>query len=259
MFLDSLIDDSDWRAKYAVSREGQAIPFELIEEGIRMSHDYEVFGLRAMLVVPYFEKALYELPEEKLSDKQFILDLADEIETKICGGRIGRPLLSVPHIMSDESSCYYHGYVLAEMSVHQTRAYFMEKYGYLTDNPNIGPELTKHYWQCGNSEMFLDLVKNLTGKPLTADAWVAELAVGVDAKVASERKLYEDMLLGKDGRGRLEKNADIDRVLDMRLMCSDGDKLLSDSGAPADGACAVTEAAAKFEQYVREKYFSKAQ
>ena len=28
-----------------------------------------------------------------------------------------RPLLSVPHIISDEASCYYHGYVLAEMSV----------------------------------------------------------------------------------------------------------------------------------------------
>ena len=37
------------------------------------------------------------------------------------GGLSARPLLSVPHLLSDEASCYYHGYVLAEMAVHQTR------------------------------------------------------------------------------------------------------------------------------------------
>ena len=31
------------------------------------------------------------------------------------------------------------------------------------------------FFECGNSEMFLDLVKGLTGKPLAADAWVQEM------------------------------------------------------------------------------------
>lgn len=39
--------------------------------------------LRAMLAVPYFEKALYEMSEEELSKPGRIQELADEIEHKI--------------------------------------------------------------------------------------------------------------------------------------------------------------------------------
>lgn len=34
-------------------------------------------------------------------------------------------------------SCYYHGYVLAEMAVYHTKAYFKSKYGQLVDNPKV--------------------------------------------------------------------------------------------------------------------------
>jgi hypothetical protein len=91
------------------------------------------------------------------------------------GGLQARPLLSVPHLLADEASCYYHGYVLAEMAVQQTRAFFLKKFGRIVDNAEVGPMLTSAYWKAGNSEMFLDLVKNLTGAPLTGDAWVKEL------------------------------------------------------------------------------------
>lgn len=63
-----------------------------------------------MLSVPYFEKALYELPEDQLTPAN-ILKLADDIEVQIQGGLAARPLLSVPHIISDEvgatSSFYF--------------------------------------------------------------------------------------------------------------------------------------------------------
>ena len=59
-----------------------------------------------MIAVPYFEKALYELPEDQLT-KENILRIADEIEEKIQGGFSGRPLMSVPHILADESSAYF--------------------------------------------------------------------------------------------------------------------------------------------------------
>ena len=49
----------------------------------------------------------------------------------------------MPHILADESSAYYHGYVLAEMSVHQTRDYFQSKYDSIADNPEVGKELTE--------------------------------------------------------------------------------------------------------------------
>ena len=82
-----------------------------------------------MLAVPYFEKALYELTPEEVDEPGRIQKLSDEIELKIQGGLGPRPILSVPHILSDEASCYYHGYVMAEMSVHQTRAHFLKNGG----------------------------------------------------------------------------------------------------------------------------------
>jgi hypothetical protein len=42
----------------------------------------------------------------------------------------------------------------------------------------VGAALSEVYWRPGNSAAFLDLVQQLTGAPLTADAWVAELQVG---------------------------------------------------------------------------------
>lgn len=58
------------------------------------THPYEVFALRGMLAVPYFEKALYELPEDQLS-VEVLLALADKVEADLQGGLSPRPLLSV--------------------------------------------------------------------------------------------------------------------------------------------------------------------
>ena len=110
MFLDSLVGDAAWRCKYAISREGDRLPWALHEEEVRAKHPYEVLTLRGMLAVPYFEKALYEMDEAQLSAES-IAALADTIDTQIQGGMAARPLLAVPHLLSDEASCYYHGYV----------------------------------------------------------------------------------------------------------------------------------------------------
>jgi Zn-dependent oligopeptidase len=116
MFLDSLVGDAAWRAKYAADLEGRPIPFEIIEEEIQSTHPFAVFQLRAMLAVSYFEKALYELPEHQVTPEK-IESLADEIETTIQGGLSPRPILSVPHIVSDEASCYYQGYTVGSSTV----------------------------------------------------------------------------------------------------------------------------------------------
>ena len=142
-----------------------------------------------MLAVPYFEKALYELDEAELTAGS-VLKLADAIEEQIQGGFGARPLLSVPHLLSDEASCYYHGYVLAEMAVHQTRQYFMAKDGYIVDNPAVGPTLRDAYWRPGNSQPFLGLVKALTGKPLSGEPWVATLKQDVEALLVEEKAAY---------------------------------------------------------------------
>lgn len=265
--------DADWMAKYAISREGEAIPWDLVADQIKATHPYKVFALRGMLAVPYFEKALYEMNEEDVTAES-IKALADKIENEIQGGLSPRPLLSVPHILSDEASCYYHGYVslillsfalnsirmtnrkliitklqvLAEMSVHQTREFFLKRDGYLTDNPQIGPTLTKSYWQPGNSEPFLSLVENLTGSPLTGDAWVKELNESVDDVLKEEKKKYDSK------RAECADDSASDDIdLDMRIRIVDGDTVLADTSKEGSflASCKV------FEEYVKKRYAKK--
>jgi len=239
MFLDSLVGDAAWRAKYAKDLDGNSIPFEIIEEGIRSTHPFKVFHLRAMLSVSYFEKALYELPSNELTVEK-VQELADDIETKIQGGLSSRPLLSVPHLVSDEASCYYQGYTLAEMSVHQTRQYFKEKYGYIVDNPNVGPTLASAYWECGNSKLFLQIVEDLTGKELTGEAWVDVLRENLDEHIGHEKNEYDDMIEKCSNEKPTDDN-DID--LQMTVKFVDGDELIADSSKSGLlGACKEFEA-----------------
>ena len=95
MFLDSLVSDAAWRVRYAKDRGGAVLPWELHEADIRANHPFKVFMLRAMLAVPYFEKALYELPDEEVTAER-IQALAQEVEERVQGGPSQRPLLSVP-------------------------------------------------------------------------------------------------------------------------------------------------------------------
>ena len=243
MFLDALVGDAAWRCKYAVSRDGAALPWDLIVEDVNAKHPYEVLALRGMLAVPYFEKALYEMPEAELSAAS-VKALADEVEEKVQGGLGARPLLSVPHLLSDEASCYYHGYVLAEMAVHQTREYFVAKDGYIVDNPSVGPTLRDAYWRPGNSEPFLGLVERLTGKPLTGDPWVAVLRQDVEALLREEKAAYE-------AAEKAESAAAPEINLDMRIKIVDGDAVIADTAE--EGGFLAT--CSKFERYVRQRFF----
>mmetsp|Transcript_27964 Transcript_27964/g.82224 ORF Transcript_27964/g.82224 Transcript_27964/m.82224 type:complete len:689 (-) Transcript_27964:163-2229(-) len=244
MFLDSLVGDASWRARYALSRDGEALPWDIIDEDLTATHPYRVFALRGMIVVPYFERALYELDEEEMTPER-IAALADEIERDVQGGLSPRPLLSVPHLLSDEASCYYHGYVLAEMAVHQTRDFFERRDGFIVDNPNVGPTLSKQMWAAGNSEAFLDLVEGLTGKALSGDAWVKSLRQPLDELLGEEREAYDE---ARKEDGSSESEGEVD--LDMRVRIVDGDEVLADT--EADGS--FLKACGKFESYVRERY-----
>lgn len=79
MFLDSLVDDADWKAQYARDRDGKPMPFELVQQALEQTAPFEVFTLRAMIAVPYFEKALYELSEEDIVNREKVIALADEV------------------------------------------------------------------------------------------------------------------------------------------------------------------------------------
>ncbi|MEG3693398.1 M3 family metallopeptidase [Vibrio coralliirubri] len=168
MFCDSLLNDADWLKQYALNADGQAVPDELIKAIIDNKQPFRAYQERSILVVPYFERALYELADEDLTPEK-ITALARSSEKTILGLACSpRPLMAIPHLLSDEASCAYQGYLLAHMAVYQTRAYFTDKFGYLTDNPEIGPLLAKHYWHQGNSVNHNGTIKSLTGEGFNA-------------------------------------------------------------------------------------------
>jgi Zn-dependent oligopeptidase len=187
MFMDSLLGDADWRTRYARNRDGEPMPLSLIEEAIRELHPFRAWGIRAMLTVPFAERALYEIPDAELTPAR-VLETFREIERDLQGLSAGvRPVLAVPHLLAGESSAYYHAYILAEMAVYQTREFFLARDGHLVDNPKIGPDLATHYWAPGNSVPFHETLRNLTGEGLSADALVAECNLPAEKACARAR------------------------------------------------------------------------
>jgi len=168
MFCDSLLDDADWLKRYARNAAGDAIPDALIHAKIASAQPFAAWFERTTLVVPYFERAMYELADDKLTPER-VLALARDSEQRILGVAVApRPLLSIPHLLNQEAAAAYHGYLLAQMAVDQTRAYFEQEYGYLTDNPAIGAKLAEHYWARGNSINHNATLVSLTGESFNA-------------------------------------------------------------------------------------------
>ncbi len=209
MFLDSVISDPDWLLHYARNEKGEAMPFDLMAKAIKQEQPFLAMTIRAMLGVCYAEKAIYEMSEAELTPEN-IQHVFLEIEKRMYALPASpRPILAVPHLLAGESSAYYHGYVLAEMAVQQTRKYFLEKYGYIADNPKIGPELESGYWKYGNSKRFFDLVERLTGKPLSGDALIAQANRTVDQAIAEAKQLAEHQHPATDANKSPDLQADI--------------------------------------------------
>ena len=161
MFCDSLLNDADWLKQYALNDKGEAVSDDLLKKLIDAKQPFMAYEERSILVVPYFEWAVYSC-DESLLTPDYLTTLARNTEKTILGlDSSPRPLLAIPHLLSQEAACSYQGYLLAHMAVYQTRDYFTKTFGFLTDNPEIGPLLAKHYWQPGNSRsgpQFSDMI-----------------------------------------------------------------------------------------------------
>jgi hypothetical protein len=219
MFLDSFIDTPAWLARYARDSRGEPMPLPLIREGIAKKHPYKAFQLRAMLTICFAEKAIYELGDASLTSAN-VLRILRDIEREMQFLNEGtRPVLSVPHLLSGESSAYYHGYVLAEMAVHQTRRFFLRRDGALVDNPSVGRDLAGHYWKPGNSRTFLEMVQSLTGEPFSAEA-TEELV-----NQPLEEALAEADKAAAAGMPKGEASGPVD--LDANIVIAHGDEVIA--------------------------------
>ncbi|ACT07333.1 peptidase M3A and M3B thimet/oligopeptidase F [Dickeya chrysanthemi Ech1591] len=180
MFCDSLLQDADWLKRYAHNAQGEPVPDALIQADIRARQPMRAFNERHILLVPYFEWQLYCMDDDARTPEA-ILQLARDIEQRILGiNGSPRPTMAIPHLLSMESACSYQGYLLALMAVEQTRHFFLQRDGYLTDNPAIGPDLTRHYWQPGNSLSHDETLRSLTGEGFNPDYLAHECNLTVD-------------------------------------------------------------------------------
>ena len=196
MFTDQIIDSAEWQTVYATDKDGKPMPEELILDSAIEASRFAARGIRARLVVPYVEKAVYEMSDEELTPEN-IRRVARNVEKRMLfteGSTL--PVLQYMHVLSDESSAYYHGYVMADLAVAQTRAHFMKKYGAIVNNPQIGADLEREYWAPGNTKTFFAKVKSMTGEAFSADAKIAELirtpdqvAAGVKAGIERGRRI----------------------------------------------------------------------
>jgi Zn-dependent oligopeptidase len=238
MFCDSLMNDADWLVRYAHNEAGQPMPLELIRQVLRQSHEYRSHQLRKMLAVPYAEKALYEMSDQDLTPENIVKMLRDVESRLLFQEGSGRPILSIPHLISGEASAYYHGYVLAQMAVFQTRDYFLATDGYIMDNPNIGRTLAEKYWAPGNSKTFLDMINDLTGEPFSAKATVRlvnksleDVYADADTSIAREREIPRH-------------SGPID--LDAQITIVHGDQIISSTGGSS-----FEEMSERFAEWIR--------
>ncbi|MGL5091141.1 MAG: M3 family metallopeptidase [Aeromonas sobria] len=241
MFCDSLLDDADWLKRYARNAAGEPIPDALIKELIAARQPFRAFNERQIALVAYFERDLYAMDEAKRTPEA-VLALARQWERKIVGVESPRPLLAIPHLLNQESACAYHGYLLALMAVEQTRAYFLKRDGYLTDNPRIGPDLAAHYWGPGNGMSHDETLRSLTGEGFSA----VPLAEACNLSAADAWQLAQACM----GAAQQRPAAGEGTPLDAHIRVVHGAELI------ADNRESETRMLADFEAWIARRYFA---
>jgi oligoendopeptidase F len=240
MFCDSLLNDADWLKRYAFNVHGQVIPDALIHDRVASSQPMRAFDERSIAVVPYFEAALYQLTDAALTPET-VLALARETEVRVLGIESPRPMLAIPHLLNQESSASYQGYLLAHMAVYQTRGFFLHRYGYLTDNPAIGPALAEHYWAPGNSVAHDAMLRSLTGEGFSARYLAHECNKSLDEAWAQAQAAMA-------AAATREYPSLVPADLSAHIRVVHGGELLADSNEGEDAMCA------RFAAWVREHY-----
>ena len=245
MFCDSLLDDADWLKRYACNAAGEPVPDQLIRLKIDTTQPFAAYAERSLLVVSYFESALYRMPDAERT-AEAALALARDCEQRILGIAVSpRPLLAIPHLLNQESAASYHGYLLANMAVYQTRAYFQKQFGYLTDNPAIGPLLAQHYWAPGNSVSHDATLRSLTGEGFSA----RYLADACNQSVDEAWQEAQQLIATAARRDYAAADADAN-ALDARIRIVHGAEIIADNSTSDAAMCR------QFEDWV-DRHYSK--
>jgi hypothetical protein len=173
-FFDALPGDPCWIRRYACNTAGEPMPDDMIRTRVESNQAFLAYSERRDLVPTYFERALYAMDDAGRTTES-VLELARSLSLRILGvpHHTGY-VLSTPHPIYHDMAVYYHGYLLAKMAASQTRAYITRSLGYIVDNPEVGPLLTKHCWASGNSLTLDQTLRNMTGEGLTSSYLATE-------------------------------------------------------------------------------------
>lgn len=115
------------------------------------------------------------------------------------------------------------------MAVEQTRHFFLQRDGYLTDNPAIGPDLARHYWLPGNGVSHDDTLRSLTGEGFNPDY----LAQACNQTVAQAWQAAQQTIAAAVARP--QPAADFDLAAHIRVV--DGDRVLADNAEGDEKMC----------------------
>ena len=218
MFMDTMGNSVEWLMRYTKDAEGRAYPFELYEESVRRYNPIKPLHFMSVLRIVNFERELYTTPD---LTEEIALEIAKRMYQKHYDMEVDSyALLSVPHIYSWESSCYYHGYGLATLTLNQWREYFYKKYGYIVDNPAVGVEM-RQVWKLGGSKSFSEFVVLATGEKLSAEPYLKEITSTVDDTLARARERIAKLESVPERTGPVDLNA--------KIFMMDGKDLIADN------------------------------
>ena len=125
------------------------------------------------------------------------------------------------------------------MAVYQTRAYFTKKFGYLTDNPKIGPLLAEHYLRSGNSISHDATLRSLTGEGFSAEYLAQSCNQTSEQAWQQEQQKISAALL----RPQSEPAS-----LNASLSIVDGEQLIANNQSSDNELCE------QFERYIVQRY-----
>lgn len=121
------------------------------------------------------------------------------------------------------------------MAVYQTRAHFLREHGYLTDNPAIGPALSAHYWEPGNSIDHDATLRSLTGEGFSA-RYLAE------ACNQSVEDCWAEAQASMAAAAQRQYPSEFPAALAAEIRIVHGDQLLADNQAGEEAMCQQFEA-----------------
>ena len=112
----------------------------------------------------------------------------------------------------------------------QTRAWFLGKFGYIADNPAVGPLLAEKYWAPGNSLSHDQSLRALTGEGFSARHLAADCA-------RSAAEAWAEAEASMEAARTRAYPEDYPADLDASIRVVDGRELLADNSVSEARMC----------------------